>query len=135
MKVSAQRQNSKRGGALIEMLIASFMLVIVIIGLIGILARQGQSAVWQLGERRALFILDGELEHLYAMPGDEVKTLADGFFTPSLKVPAPLEKVKWSRTIKRNEKSFLEVELKADFSATSAMHRPPLVIRGRLYVD
>lgn len=135
MKLSGQTQGSKRGSVLIEMLIASFMLVIVIIGLIGILARQGQSAVRQLGERRAMFILNGELERLYAMPGNEVKGLADGSFTPKLKVPAPLAKVKWVRTIKRTENSLLKVELKADFSATSAMKRPPLVIRGRLYAD
>ena len=89
----------RHGQALIEVLLATIVLLAVLGGIVVLLASQGGAAAGLARDARARLLLDGELAYLRGLPAGRLAACEAEDFTPMLDVPRALDDWHFRRTI------------------------------------
>jgi Tfp pilus assembly protein PilV len=109
-----------RGLLLVEMTVAIMVTVLILVCTMYAIAAQARTAVRLTQDTQARLVLQGELERMRALPGQDIAPCEDQAFEPSLGVPKAIQWATFHRSVTRqDEPGLVRVKLCADFDVPS----------------
>lgn len=124
----------RRGLMLIELMTATALMAVIVLGILGAIGAQGRNAILLARETRTRLLLEGEMEWLRGRAAAQIQPCLSEAFTPALGVPDALAGVSFRRTIAvEDEGRIARVQLSAALSAGRVRRR--VLVEGVLFLQ